>query len=76
MAGKTVRWLLNDGVVPLGHIEGCGSDGSCDLGVFVRATAKRANSIDWAYDCRESESKYSNDKAADYCASRSVSLRP
>ncbi|KAL8283149.1 hypothetical protein RQP46_005927 [Phenoliferia psychrophenolica] len=50
-AGKSVRWLLNDGVVPLSHIEGCGDDGSCDLGVFVRATTKLTSSIDWAYDC-------------------------
>ncbi|KAK4699178.1 hypothetical protein P7C70_g7086, partial [Phenoliferia sp. Uapishka_3] len=50
-SGKAVRWLLNDGVVPLDHIEGCGKDGLCDLDVFVEATRNAANEIDWAHDC-------------------------
>lgn len=50
-----VRWLLNDGVVPLEHIEGCegGREGECALDVFVRKTIEFTSGIDWAYDCCE-----------------------
>lgn len=51
---KYVRWILNDGVVPLDQsVEGCGKnkDGMCALDVFVAGTQKRASEIDWAYDC-------------------------
>ncbi|GJN94417.1 hypothetical protein Rhopal_007497-T1 [Rhodotorula paludigena] len=50
---RFVRWVLNDGVVPLDHIEGCATndDGLCHLDAFVQATKDRIESIDWAYDC-------------------------
>ncbi|KAI5475288.1 phytase [Pseudohyphozyma bogoriensis] len=53
LAGKSVRWILNDGVVPLDGVEGCGSssDGLCDLATFVDSIRRRTSSIDWAYDC-------------------------
>lgn len=63
---RFVRWILNDGVVPLSHIPGCSAEdtkgtagvgaeqGWCGLQEFVAATRERANSIDWAYDCCES----------------------
>lgn len=59
---RLVRWILNDGVVPLEHIteceetgvEGAGSgQGWCGLTEFVSATRERANSISFAYDCCE-----------------------
>lgn len=55
---KFVRWILNDGIVPLDGIEGCGEDeeGLCDLETFVRSTNEFANSIDWARDCLSSYS--------------------
>jgi len=50
---RYVRWLLNDGVVPLDGIPGCeaSEDGLCALTAFVAATETAAASIDWAYDC-------------------------
>ncbi|GAA5904240.1 hypothetical protein JCM8208_006814 [Rhodotorula glutinis] len=50
---RLVRWILNDGVVPLDVIEGCGEhrDGMCRLDTFVAATQRRLASIDWAHDC-------------------------
>jgi hypothetical protein len=55
---RFVRWILNDGVVPLDSIDGCVSndDGMCELHTFVRATQRRLEEIDWAYDCRASAS--------------------
>ncbi|KAM0790434.1 hypothetical protein ACM66B_003313 [Microbotryomycetes sp. NB124-2] len=52
---RRVRWILNDGVVPLDHIKGCGSSdqGWCDLDTFVSSTRKFLSEIDWAYDCLE-----------------------
>ncbi|BGP43558.1 hypothetical protein JCM10449v2_007599 [Rhodotorula kratochvilovae] len=50
---RFVRWILNDGVVPLDGIAGCetNDDGLCHLDAFVAATQERLQSIDWAYDC-------------------------
>ena len=50
-----VRWVLNDGVVPLEAVEGCerDEDGLCELDRFVLATRERAAGIDWEYDCCE-----------------------
>jgi hypothetical protein len=40
--GRKVRLVLNDGVVPLTGIRGCGEhrEGLCDLGVFVESTTE------------------------------------
>ncbi|GAA6037522.1 hypothetical protein JCM8097_008236 [Rhodosporidiobolus ruineniae] len=50
---RFVRWILNDGVVPLDHIEGCATndDGLCHLEAFVTATRKNVQSVDFDYDC-------------------------
>ncbi|BGO95728.1 histidine phosphatase superfamily [Rhodotorula toruloides] len=50
---RFVRWILNDGVVPLDSIDGCvaNEEGMCELDAFVRATQRRLEEIDWAYDC-------------------------
>lgn len=55
-AEKSIRWFLNDALVPLDHIEGCTKNavGSCELETYVARLSKRLTSIDWAYDCRES----------------------
>ncbi|GAA6013176.1 hypothetical protein JCM10207_006195 [Rhodosporidiobolus poonsookiae] len=55
-AGKSprfVRWILNDGVIPLDNLPGCATnpDGLCHLDAFVAATRSNLESIDWAYDC-------------------------
>ncbi|GAA5892720.1 hypothetical protein JCM6882_000564 [Rhodosporidiobolus microsporus] len=55
-AGKEprfVRWILNDGVVPLDNIPGCARNdqGMCHLDAFVAATQENLKSIDWPYDC-------------------------
>lgn len=53
-SSRFVRWILNDGVVPLDSVDGCGEDpeGLCPLGAFVEVTQTRLQSIDWAHDCR------------------------
>ncbi|GAA5820941.1 hypothetical protein JCM11251_001886 [Rhodosporidiobolus azoricus] len=50
---RFVRWILNDGVVPLDNIPGCATndEGLCHLDAFVAATQENLKSIDWAYDC-------------------------
>lgn len=50
-----VRWILNDGVVPLDGVRGCGrdKDGWCPLDTFVTSTRDNLRSIDWAHDCCE-----------------------
>ncbi|GEM11073.1 phytase [Rhodotorula toruloides] len=50
---RFVRWILNDGVVPLDGIDGCvvNDEGLCELNAFVEATQRRLKDIDWAYDC-------------------------
>ncbi|ORY55956.1 histidine phosphatase superfamily [Leucosporidium creatinivorum] len=52
---RRVRWILNDGVVPLDNIKGCGksSEGWCPLDAFVSAMIERTSSIRWEYDCLE-----------------------
>lgn len=50
-----MRWILNDGVVPLGNIGGCGENkyGLCELRTYLDQTKRRLEGIDWAYDCCE-----------------------
>ncbi|GAA5863691.1 hypothetical protein JCM8547_003694 [Rhodosporidiobolus lusitaniae] len=52
---RFVRWILNDGVIPLDNIPGCeaNDEGMCHLDAFVAATKQNLESIDWAYDCLE-----------------------
>lgn len=51
---KKVRWLLNDGVVPLDGVKGCGTDkdGLCSLETFIASTKESVSHIDWNFDCR------------------------
>lgn len=46
-----IRWVLNDGVLPLSGIDGCGhhKHGMCELDTFIRAMKQRIDEID--YDC-------------------------
>lgn len=48
-----IRFILNDGVVPLTGIKGCKADknGLCELGPFITAMRERIGEIDWAFDC-------------------------
>ncbi|BGP20154.1 hypothetical protein JCM10213v2_008289 [Rhodosporidiobolus nylandii] len=50
---RFVRWILNDGVVPIDNIPGCeaNEEGLCHLDAFVAATRQNLESIDWEYDC-------------------------
>ncbi|GAA5972872.1 hypothetical protein JCM11641_003982 [Rhodosporidiobolus odoratus] len=50
---RFVRWILNDGLIPLDNLPGCATndDGLCHLDAFVAATKQNLESIDWAYDC-------------------------
>ncbi|SCV68108.1 BQ2448_229 [Microbotryum intermedium] len=47
-----VRWVLNDGIVPLQHSECTRNDyGFCELDAYIELTKRRINSIDWSHDC-------------------------
>ncbi|KAJ8702460.1 hypothetical protein PTI98_001171 [Pleurotus ostreatus] len=48
-----IRWILNDGVLPLTGISGCtkSKDGLCELSAFVRGLQQRIAEIDFAFDC-------------------------
>lgn len=50
---KSIRWFLNDALVPLDHIKGCTKNeaGTCALDVYTRELSERLSTIDWAYDC-------------------------
>lgn len=54
---RWVRWILNDGVVPLSHEKMCNSGiwleklGFCELGPYVDMLTKKIGKIDWAHDC-------------------------
>lgn len=56
---RWVRWVLNDGPVPLGHLEGCATgaaleaSGFCELEGYVKELQASVDGIDWAYDCCE-----------------------
>ncbi|KAG6839977.1 hypothetical protein C0991_009915 [Blastosporella zonata] len=49
-----IRIIVNDGVVPLTSIKGCGkqSDGMCPLKAFIKAQKERLEEIDWDYECK------------------------
>jgi len=48
-----IRIIVNDGVVPLTSIEGCGedADGLCDLSAFIKTQQKRVEETDWSWSC-------------------------
>jgi hypothetical protein len=54
-----VRWVLNDGPVPLDHMASCATgaalekSGFCELEGYVKELQASVESIDWAYDCCE-----------------------
>ncbi|THV07666.1 phosphoglycerate mutase-like protein [Dendrothele bispora CBS 962.96] len=51
--GTHIRWILNDGVVPLTGINGCTEDpnGLCDLPTFIAGMQQRIQEIDFDFDC-------------------------
>ncbi|KDR85316.1 hypothetical protein GALMADRAFT_218408 [Galerina marginata CBS 339.88] len=48
-----IRWILNDGVLPLTGIKGCksNSDGLCDLDAFIAGMKQRIEEVDFNFDC-------------------------
>lgn len=50
---RYIRWLLNDGVLPLDGVQGCpqNRDGLCALSTWVDGMKDRISSIDFRYDC-------------------------
>jgi hypothetical protein len=48
-----IRWILNDGVIPLTGIEGCKEDanGLCELNTFIAGMQKRIEEVDFLFDC-------------------------
>jgi len=51
--GTHIRWILNDGVVPLTGINGCAENpnGLCDLPTFIAGMKQRIQEIDFTFDC-------------------------
>lgn len=50
-----IRWILNDGVVPLTGIRHCSrfnsKDGLCPLNQFIEAMQEIVGNENWAYAC-------------------------
>ncbi|KAL0951349.1 hypothetical protein HGRIS_008053 [Hohenbuehelia grisea] len=48
-----IRWILNDGVVPLTGIRGCAADkdGLCSLPEFINGMRERIKEVDYRFDC-------------------------
>ena len=48
-----IRFILNDGVVPLTGVSHCeeNKDGLCPLGNFVEGLRERIAEVDFHYDC-------------------------
>ncbi|KAF4623104.1 hypothetical protein D9613_002089 [Agrocybe pediades] len=48
-----IRWILNDGVLPMTGIKGCkpNQDGLCDLDAFIAGMKTRIEEVDFAFDC-------------------------
>ena len=48
-----IRFILNDGVVPLTGVRGCRFDanGLCSLDTFIKGMKERIEEIDFAFDC-------------------------
>lgn len=53
-SAKYIRWLLNDGAVPLTGIKYCeepNQDGLCLFDNFVKGMQERVAEVDFQYDC-------------------------
>ncbi|PPQ79240.1 hypothetical protein CVT25_002806 [Psilocybe cyanescens] len=48
-----IRWIVNDGVVPLTGIAGCenNKDGLCKLDTFIAGMKQRIEEVDFEFDC-------------------------
>jgi hypothetical protein len=48
-----IRWILNDGVLPLTGIKGCknNQDGLCDIDTFINGMKERIREVDHAFAC-------------------------
>lgn len=48
-----IRWILNDGVLPLIGIKGCedNSDGLCDINAFIDGMRERIREVDHEFAC-------------------------
>ena len=50
-----IRWILNDGVLPLTSIKSCApyanKDGLCPLDAFVTGMKQIIDAEDWNFDC-------------------------
>ncbi|KXN83922.1 3-phytase A [Leucoagaricus sp. SymC.cos] len=48
-----IRWIINDGVVPLIGINGCKSnkDGMCEIGTFIDGMKQRIAEVDYDFAC-------------------------
>ncbi|PPQ62978.1 hypothetical protein CVT24_006084, partial [Panaeolus cyanescens] len=48
-----IRWILNDGVLPLTGIKGCkaNNDGLCELPTFIAAMKQRIAEVDFDFGC-------------------------
>ncbi|KXN83924.1 3-phytase A [Leucoagaricus sp. SymC.cos] len=49
-----IRWILNDGVLPLTGINGCNHDknGMCEFGAFIDGMKQRMEEVDYDFACR------------------------
>ncbi|GAA6017029.1 hypothetical protein JCM11491_006134 [Sporobolomyces phaffii] len=50
---RFVRWILNDGVVPISNMQGCeeNDDGMCHLETYLPSLQKWIESVDFDHDC-------------------------
>lgn len=48
-----IRWVLNDGVLPLTGIKGCkpNKDGMCDINTFIDGMKQRIAEVDFEFGC-------------------------
>lgn len=48
-----IRWVINDGVVPLTGINGCKADknGLCEIDTFIAGMKQRITEVDFNFDC-------------------------
>lgn len=48
-----IRWVVNDGVVPLTGIHGCkySRDGMCEFDIFVSGMKQRIAEVDYDFAC-------------------------
>ena len=46
-----IRWMINDGMVPLEGIKGCGKnkDGMCRMDVFIKGMKDRIEKVDYDF---------------------------